>query len=103
MAFSKSGICSGKKFEGTVKMPGKPSSALSGVEKPCLPDECEGQIVDSSHDAAHITDGHAGCIFTKGDVTAIYQWFLRFWRICKGVACERERLIIPYSISQVCL
>jgi hypothetical protein len=60
-------------MEGTVKMSGKPSSALSGVEKACLPDECEGQIVDRSHDPAHLTDGHAGCIFTKGNVTAIVQ------------------------------
>jgi hypothetical protein len=38
--------------------------------KSSLLDESEGQIIDGSHDAAHIPDDHAGCIFTKSDVTA---------------------------------
>ena len=63
MAFSKSRIYGGKQVKGAVKMTGEPSSALGGIIKTSLFDECESQIVDSSHYCAHVASCHAGCIF----------------------------------------
>ena len=73
MALPKSRKGGSQQSKRLVDMSGEPTSGMGGILEMSLADECQDEIVEGSHNLAHLGDGHARGIFLEGDIATIMQ------------------------------
>ena len=71
MAFTRKRKGGGEQGKGLGEMSSEPSSGLSRIVEISLADESQNEIIEGSHDFAHIACGHASRIFLQREIATI--------------------------------
>ena len=71
MAFSRTRKGGSKQGKGLGKMGSEPASSLSRILEIGLADESQNEIIEGSHDFAHIACGHTRGIFLQREIATI--------------------------------
>jgi len=71
MAFSRKRKGGSEQGKGLGKMGSEPTPSLGSIVEIGLADESQHEIIEGSHDVAHITRGHASGIFVQGEIATI--------------------------------